>query len=437
MNVTNNLTRLKSVWNNSLTWLLPQVKNLRRYLYYPNGALLFLLFVLFIMFLAALISSNAAEWAAQLFGISKGGSAKRELLTFLGLSMGGVLLALQAFSANVRAKAMEETVKKTEHGQRQERLKNAIEHLGHNSASVRLGGIYELFHLAEDTKEWRQSILDIICAHIRRTTSEKDYQEKYQWEPSEEIQSVLSLFFVQGHTVFQGYQVNLKGGVWLNGADLRGARLQGANLNNVFLRAAHMEDAHMHGAQLHRAQLQCAFLNNARLLGSNLSGSSLQLAHFDDAHMQGAYLVNADLQVAFLPGAKLQGAILAYAHLQDADLRGTHFQGAISQIVSIPFKEHIENRVGKEPDFSQPVFFGGVLSDASIEDLAKGMRDYNAESFKGALRLHLEEVGKKAIRVPPEDSGAITEPPYTQQDAECWIAEYDEAVSVVPRDVKN
>ena len=65
------------------------------------------------------------------------------------------------------------------------------------------------------------------------------------------------------------------------------------------------------------------------------------------------------------------------------------------------------------------------------------MCDYSAESFKGALRLHLEEVGNKAIRVPPADSGAITEPPYTQQDAECWIAEYEEAVSVVPRDVNN
>ena len=423
--------------DHSLKWLFSRVKNLRRYFYYLNGTLLLLLCVLFIIFLAALISNNATEWAAQLFGISKEGSAKKELLTFLGLSMGGVLLALQAFSANMRAKAMEETVKKTERGQRQERLKNAIEHLGHNSASVRLGGIYELFHLAEDTKEWRQSILDIICAHIRRTTSEKDYQVKYQWEPSEEIQSVLTLFFVQGHTVFQGHQVNLKGGIWLNGADLRGAQLQNANLNDAFLRAAHIEDAHMHGVQLHRAQLQGAFLNNARLLGSNLSGSSLQLAHFDDAHLQGAYLINADLQLAFLPRAKLQGVILSHARLQEADLDGTHFQGAISWIVSIPFKEHIENRVGKKADFSQPVYFGGVLSEAGIEGLAKGLPDYSAESLKGALMLHLEEVGIKAIRVPPEDSGAITEPPYTQQDAECWIADYEEAVSSTQKEDEN
>ena len=100
--------------------------------------------------------------------------------------MGGVLLALQAVIANKRSVAMEKAAnaqadaakqqakanQNTEQGQRQERLKNAIEHLDSSSDSLRLGGIYELFHLAEDTIEWRQTVLDILCAHIRRTTRE-------------------------------------------------------------------------------------------------------------------------------------------------------------------------------------------------------------------------------------------------------------------------
>ena len=105
--------------------------------------------------------------------------------------MGGVLVALQALMSYKRAKAMEQTaeaqadaakaqadaVSKTEQGQRQDRLKNAIEHLGHESDSVRLGGAYELFHLAEDTEDLRQTVLDILCAHIRRTTGESKYSE--------------------------------------------------------------------------------------------------------------------------------------------------------------------------------------------------------------------------------------------------------------------
>ena len=70
---------------------------------------------------------------------------KNETLKFLGISMGGILIALQALMSYRRAKAMEQTavaqadaakaeadaVSKTEQGQRQDRLKNAIEHLGH------------------------------------------------------------------------------------------------------------------------------------------------------------------------------------------------------------------------------------------------------------------------------------------------------------------
>ena len=137
------------------------------------------------------------------------------LLKFLGISMGGILIALQALMSYRRAKAMEETAESqakateeqakanqhTEEGQRQDRLKNAIEHLGHESDSVRLGGAYELSHLAKDTlgedteEKLRQTVLDILCAHIRRTTGETKYREAHKSEPSEEVQSLLTLLF--------------------------------------------------------------------------------------------------------------------------------------------------------------------------------------------------------------------------------------------------
>ena len=78
--------------------------------------------------------------------------------------MGGILVALQALMSYKRAKAIEETASHTEQGLRQERLKNAIEHLGHEKDSVRLGGAYELFHLAEDNKDLRKTALDFFYA---------------------------------------------------------------------------------------------------------------------------------------------------------------------------------------------------------------------------------------------------------------------------------
>ena len=406
-----------------------------------ESILICILIALLTIFIAVMFFESIEVNSGHLFGLSE----KNKILTFLGLAMGGVLLALQAAIANKRAVAMEKAAnaqaeaakqqakanQNTEQGQRQERLKTAIEHLDSSSDSVRLGGIYELFHLAEDTLEWRRTVLDILCAHIRRITCEKAYQDKYQREPSEEIQSLLTLLFVQEHTVFKGHRANLEG-TWLNGANLRNARLQGANLFNTRLQSAHLDDAQLQGAKLTRAKLQSAWFSNASLLGAELDQALLQLSWLDGAQLQGAYLPNANLQVANLFNAQLQGAILTGTLLQGALFENTFFQGVTCLSDSRSFKENIENRVGKNPEFlplSSAIFSGCVGSRETVEIYTEGMPAEQVDLLWGGIR---EGVGEPISYDPPEDDGVITEPPYTQNDAERWITEYEEALSIVP-----
>ncbi len=131
------------------------------------------LIVLAIVFVVVMVPDKPS-WSFKIFGVSGSENRKYEVLKFLGIGMGGILIALQALASHRRAKAMEETVSHTEQGLRQERLKNAIEHLGDEKDIVRLGGAYELFQLAkdakEDTKELRQTALDMLCLHIRQMT---------------------------------------------------------------------------------------------------------------------------------------------------------------------------------------------------------------------------------------------------------------------------
>ena len=346
-------------------------------------------------------------------GITEG-EKKYRTLRFLGIGMGGVLVALQAVMSYRRAKAMEDAaqaqadaVLKTEQGQRQERLKNAIEHLGHEKDSVRLGGAYELFHLAQDTDipELRQTMLDILCAHIRQTTGGEDYRKKPKAKPSEEVQSMLTLLFVQEHEVFKNCHINLQGS-WLNGADLRRARLAGANLNGAYLRRAHLGDAQLQGAHLGDAQLQGAHLGDAQLQG----------AHLGDAQLQGAYLFDTQLQGAHLGDAQLQGA----------HLRGARLQGATSRYLVGSFERRIRDRIGKESDLSGVTFAGG-LSQEDIDSRVKGLPDEVAQQLRETLKPHL---GKPSSNEPPAE--AVTGA-YTAEDAERWIAEYKQATSEVPK----
>ena len=116
------------------------------------------------------------------------------------------------------------TAELTERGNIAERFKNAIEHLGNESAAVNLGGIYALHHIAHEVKEYRKRVFEILCAYIRGTTTSPKYRPRNagstEIKPAIEIQSILNLLFIkaQDREIYEGLQGNLED------ANLQGAR---------------------------------------------------------------------------------------------------------------------------------------------------------------------------------------------------------------------
>ena len=379
-----------------------------------------------------------------------GVSEKSEILKFVGIAMGGILIALQAHASSRRAKAMEDRTVSAEQGLLQERMKNAIEHLGHVSESVRLGGAYELFHLAKDARPQeddgalQQTVLDILCAHIRRTTGDEAYRREHDSKPSEEIQSLLTLLFVQSHDVFRGCVINLQE-CWLNGADLRNARLSSANLIRARFRMAKLQRAQLQNCRLFEAHLQEALLSDAWLHESDLSNVNLAGADLTRARLQCANLDSARLQAACLAQACLQGAILKYANLNAGILSNVCLEGAdVSHLFSIgaslryanlrgsgthswnstsSFTDRIFMSVGKETDLSR-VWFSGIEQGA-VDAQTKGLSDGKTTAIRDTLRPY---IGMPPSHELPEESGAITGS-YSEEEAEKWIAEYEEAMS--------
>ena len=367
-----------------------------------------------------MVSESVARCLQELLGLNE----KYDVLKTIGFCVAGVLLVWQAGAANKRAKAMEDTAreqanatKNTEEGQRQERLKNAIEHLGHKRDSVRMGGAYELFHLAKDTEDedLRQTVMDILCAHIRQTTGENDYQAKYTTKPSEEIQSLLTLLFMDEHDVFEDCSINLQGS-HLNGANLFQARLKRANLRDAQLQKADLRSAQLQGSDLVAAQLQRAKLTKARLQGTilvdarlqraelikarlqgaDLSAAQLQMAVLIKARLQGAILWGTRLQIANLFKARLQGAILWDAQLQEVSLKETQLQGVSSNgheahlLLSTGFESRIGDRIGKDSDLGGIIFAGG-WQQKDLDALCEGLSAEEAQELRRALRPAIEQ----------------------------------------------
>ena len=471
-----------------------------KYLFSVFQIVLIVLLILLVAIFVVVMSSENPKWIFDLLGLAKKGEPKYEALKFLGIGMGGILIALQALMSYKRAKAMEDTAQEqakanqhTEQGQRQERFRNAIEHLGHKKDSVRLGGAYELFHLAkdtldEDTKEkLSQTVLDILCAHIRQTTGESEYRETHKSKPSEEVQSLLTLLFVQKHEVFKGCHINLQGS-WLNGADLREARLenavlvevnlQEANLDKARLKNARLDKAELKNARLYKAQMQGAVLTEAQMQGAILAWAQMQRAELIRtqmqgvmiawAQMQGVELYRAQMQGAILEKTQMQGAVLIRTQMQGAMLTETQMQGAVlaetqmqgaifekTQMQGVTmdreffssFEEHIKKRIGKKSNLTRVIFEGGLSEeklDSIVADLPKrGKLDSIVADFldKGDVDLPsdgerlrealMPHVGKPESNIPPKDCGTGI---YTEEDAEKWIAEYEKAMLEIPAD---
>ena len=369
----------------------------RQLTFWFQGFLIFFLLVFATGFVLVMLNDTKADLIGGLLGLVDNNDAKKdEILSFIGIAMGGILIALQALASYRRAKAMEDAASAqaeaskahaqanqyTERGQRQERLKNAIEHLGHSSVSVRLGGAYELFHLAEDNRELNQTVMDILCAHIRGTTKKEKYRGKYKGIPSEEIQSLLTLLFVSNYRIFTGCYINLQGS-WLNGANLEYARLTNADLSY----------AYFVNANLQRAQMQAVSLLDTRLLDARLSGSKMQVANFAAADMRMVKFIETQMQAAYFLSTNMQDAVFMQAQMGGIN-RG------IGISVGQSFESIIEKGIGKKTDLSG-IEFGDRENKIEIgQDMTT---DGYADIYTGA---------------------------YTEEEAEEWITEYNEATAV-------
>ena len=91
---------------------------------------------------------------------------KIDIVRLYLLAVGGFLLIWQIYVANRRAASAERVAELTALGNITGRLSVAIEHLGSDEALVRIGGIYELHHIAGDAVAYRTTILELLRAHL-------------------------------------------------------------------------------------------------------------------------------------------------------------------------------------------------------------------------------------------------------------------------------
>jgi hypothetical protein len=275
---------------------------------------------------AVLVLWMLPEWQTREWN---GALAPRELLDLQNqlrqtlailLGAGAILAALGLLWRRVTASehAAMDAVRLAEDTQRRERFMRAVGQLADERLEVRLGAIYALEQVANESRQQHQPAIEVLCAYLR---------ERAAWDPDRpsaprlptDVQAVLTVIGRRDTTHEDGTAFRLD----LRRTDLRGADLNGVCLERANLFEAHLETATMQAARLTNADLRGAWLDNADLVEADLRGADLR-----EAHLDGTYMVEARLEGADLGGAHLAGAYLGGASLQGADLGGAHLDGA-------------------------------------------------------------------------------------------------------------
>ncbi len=217
-----------------------------------------------------------------------------------------------------------------------DRYMAAVELLGNrNSEEVRLGGLYGLQRVMQDSPRDQPTVINVVSTFIR-AHSPKPKSGSGAKTLAGDITAALAVLKSRDSRHDGGVRVDLHdtalygaqlGAMNLTGADLTGADLGHANLTTANLTGANLARARLDGADLSHANLTGADLSHADLTDvdlpeANLSDANLAYADLTDALLMEANLTKADLTKAKLPNADFSHADFVYVYVYDADLTG-------------------------------------------------------------------------------------------------------------------
>jgi uncharacterized protein YjbI with pentapeptide repeats len=253
--------------------------------------------------------------------------------------------------ANTAAQRHESQAEADREGRITESFGRAVDQLGSEKLETRLGAIYTLERIAEESAKYHWPIMEALTAFIRERapwTAERAGQEQLAAEggraltpsrPATDVQAALTVIGrrCEDHErpdptpagrIPDMYPSDLRR-LDLRGTDLRRADLRGANLKWALFARSHLEEAnltkaHLNGAIFFDAPLDSmtiadaklrAHLERAILICADLSGGIFWCAHLEGADLGGAVINGTSFKLAHLEGANLGGTDITADHL--------------------------------------------------------------------------------------------------------------------------
>ncbi len=328
-----------------------------------------------VILLAAISLIWLPYWRVSQFGINnatENATLENQYRATIAQILGGVAIGISLYYAWRRIaiaeedlKATQENLKVAQEGQITERFTRAIDQLGNEKMEIRLGGIYALERISNESEKDYWPIMEILTAYIRKNSpyesksfkaEDMENEKKSEMNVQELVDYILINIEDKGMNPqdFMGQMLKIKvqpdieaitdiikkrryySSINSDDCDLNSHRnieldrldLYGTNLQIVDFSEAHLEEADFTGACLLLADFTNAHLKSAIFIGAVLKRTCFAGANLNRIDCEWADLNQADLAKANLSGANLKKANLSGADLAKANFSGADFKGA-------------------------------------------------------------------------------------------------------------
>src|SRR5262249_15564311 len=223
-------------------------------------------------------------------------TAENNARVTIAQTIGGLLVILGIYATFRNMQIARENLRVAEEGKLTERFSKAVELLGSDKLDIRLGGIYTLERIAQDSLKDHWTVMEVLTAFVREQ-SRKEYRD---YIPSLSESSSYIDIIEDDLTLREDIQAALTVIGRREWSKLERPH-QELNLMRAFLGKVFLFDAD---------------LRHATLFKTNLQQSILIRTDLRKAILADAILIGADLNYA-----KLNGTNLQFAQLHRADLR--------------------------------------------------------------------------------------------------------------------
>lgn len=234
----------------------------------------------------------------------------------------------------VTQKNAQDNLKVAQEGQITERFTRDVEQLGNDKLEIRLGGIYALERIANESYKDYWPIMEILTAYVRKNSRYEDRLEIH----SSKVKSISMDIESNESTKKEDPQLKFipldiqaivtvirRRKYQFNSGELNRLDLPMTYLHNANFVGAHLENASLWGSNLGSGLLWKANISQADLGNTNLKWADLREANLKEASLSGADLSGANLSEANLSEANLSRANLQKTNLQKAELRGARY----------------------------------------------------------------------------------------------------------------